>query len=191
MDSTHDPNLTSWVESANLPECDFPIQNLPYASFRKRGEERIRVGVAIGDMLLDLSQVVASVVPAIPSLTAVMAMSRAERTGLRRRLSELLANYSPAAEQAILPLSEAELLLPCDIPDYTDFFASMHHATNVGSLFRAGKPLSPNYKWIPIAYHGRASSIVLSGTPVRRPSGQILPDSQPCTRLCAVANARL
>lgn len=171
MDSTHDPNRKSWVESANRPDCDFPIQNLPYASFRKRGEERIRVGVAIGDMLLD-----ASVALGIPSLLDVMAMTRSERTGLRHRLSELLTNYSSAAERALLPISEVDLLLPCAIPDYTDFFASLDHATNVGRLFRPDKPLTPNYKWIPIAYHGRASSIVLSGTPVRRPHGQILPN---------------
>src|SRR5271170_2264501 len=176
-DATHDPNLTSWVESANRPDSDFPIQNLPYASFRKRGEERIRAGVAIGDMLLDLSQGVTSQALAIDSLAAVLSMSRAERTGLRRRLSELLSEYSPETERAILPISEVELQLPCDIPDYTDFFASIHHATNVGSLFRPDKPLSPNYKWIPIAYHGRASSIVLSGTPVRRPNGQIIANS--------------
>src|SRR6202453_505108 len=174
MDLTHDPNLTSWVGSAYHPETDFPIQNLPYASFRKGGEERIRVGVAIGDMLLDASETLA-----IPSLLAVMAMPRAERTGLRRRLSELLANYSPGADRSILPLSEVELLLPCDIPDYTDFFASIDHASNVGSLFRPDQPLSPNYKWIPIAYHGRASSIVLSGTPVHRPQGQILAGDAP------------
>ncbi len=174
MDSTHDPNLASWVESANRPDADFPIQNLPYASFRKRGEEQIRVGVAIGDMLLDASQALG-----IASLGAVMAMPRAQRTGLRRRLSELLANYSPDAERATLPWSEAELLLPCDIPDYTDFFASIDHARNVGSLFRPDKPLSPNYQWIPIAYHGRASSIVLSGTGVHRPCGQILGNGAP------------
>ena len=175
-DITHDPNLTSWVQSANRADSDFPIQNLPYASFRKRGEERIRVGVAIGDLLLDASEALR-----LASLTAVMAMPRAERTGLRRRLSELLANYSPGVERAVLPLSEVELLLPCDIPDYTDFFASIHHASNVSSLFRPDKPLSPNYKWIPIAYHGRASSIVLSGTPVHRPCGQIIlnPDDAP------------
>ncbi len=176
MDATHDPNLTSWIESANRPDCDFPIQNLPYASFRKRGEEQVRAGVAIGDMLLDATQALA-----VPSLNSVMAMSRTERTGLRRRVSELLAKYSSAAERSILPLSEVELLLPCDIPDYTDFFASIHHATNVGSLFRPDTPLPSNYKWIPIAYHGRASSIVLSGTPVRRPKGQIIenPDAAP------------
>jgi fumarylacetoacetase len=111
IDATHDPNLTSWVESANPPDADFPIQNLPYASFRKRGEERIRAGVAIGDQLLD-----ATVALGIPSLKAVMAMSRPERTGLRRRISELLAAYSSAADRAILPLSEVDLLLPCHIP---------------------------------------------------------------------------
>ena len=132
------------------------------------------MGVAIGDMLLDASQALG-----LASLAAVMAMPRAQRTGLRRRLSELLANYSLGAERAILPVSEAELLLPCDIPDYTDFFASIDHATNVGSLFRPDKPLSPNYKWIPIAYHGRASSIVLSGTGVHRPCGQILENRSP------------
>jgi fumarylacetoacetase len=171
MDLTHDPKLTSWVESANQPDTDFPIQNLPYASFRKRGEERIRAGVAIGDMVLDASNALG-----IPSLVTVMSMSRSERTGLRRRLSELLAKYSSGTGRIIWPLSEVELLLPLDIPDYTDFFASLDHASNVGSLFRADKPLSPNYQWIPIAYHGRVSSIVLSGTPVRRPKGQIVLD---------------
>lgn len=123
-------------------------------------------------MLLDASQALA-----IPSLAAVMAMSRTARTGLRRRLSELLVNYSQGAERAIFPLSEVDLLLPCEIPDYTDFFASIHHAVNVGSLFRPDKPLSPNYKWMPIAYHSRASSIVLSGTPIVRPKGQIILES--------------
>jgi fumarylacetoacetase len=125
-------------------------------------------------VILDASQALA-----IPSVMALMRMSREERTGIRARLSELLADYAPATERAILPLSEAELLLPCDIPDYTDFFASIDHATNVGRLFRPDKPLTPNYKWIPIAYHGRASSIVLSGTPVYRPQGQILSGDAP------------
>ena len=172
MDFTHDPNLTSWVESANRPDADFPIQNLPYASFRKKGEAQIRLGVAIGDMVLDASEALS-----IASVASVMAMSRAERTGLRHHLSELLTKFSPAVERALLPVSGVELLLPCEIPDYTDFFASIDHATNVGSLFRPDKPLSPNYKWVPIAYHGRASSIVLSGTPIRRPRGQIVSKS--------------
>ncbi len=172
MDATHDPNLTSWVESANGPDTDFPIQNLPFASFRKRGEDRIRTGVAIGEMLLDASQALG-----IESLAAIMAMSRAERTGLRRRLSELLANYSAGAERALVPVAEVELLLPCAIPDYSDFFASIHHATNAGSLFRPGQPLWPNYRWLPMAYHGRASSVVVSGTAVHRPRGQIAPSA--------------
>lgn len=169
MDFTHDPKLQSWIESANQPDTDFPIQNLPYASFRKKGEERNRVGVAIGDMVLD-----ATVALDIHSLTAVMAMSRRQRNALRQRVSELLVKYSPEAERALLPMSEVGLLLPCQIPDYTDFFASIDHATNVGRLFRPDKPLSPNYKWMPIAYHGHASSIVLSDTSVHRPRGQIV-----------------
>lgn len=172
MDATHDPSLNSWVETANRPDSDFPIQNLPYATFRKPGEERIRVGVAIGDMLLDASEALS-----IESLTAVMAMSRAQRTSLRQRLSELLVKYSPEAERATTPVSEAELLLPCDIPNYTDFFTSIDHARNAGGLFRPDQPLTPNYKWMPVAYHSRASSIVLSGTPVRRPRGQIVANS--------------
>ncbi len=171
MDSTHDPNLKSWVESANRPDTDFPVQNLPYASFRKRGEERVRAGVAIGDVLLDATNAIG-----IPSVLAVMSMTRRERTGLRQRISDLLVRHSSATDRALLPLTEVDLLLPADIPDYTDFFASLEHATNVGRLFRPDKPLTPNYKWIPIAYHGRASSIVLSGTPVHRPRGQIVPE---------------
>src|SRR5271165_7211536 len=171
-DATHDPNLKSWVESANDPSSGFPIQNLPYASFRKRDDERVRVGVAIGDLVFDASETLA-----ISSLKAVMAMSRGERTGLRVRLSELLSEYSTRADRWLLAQDEIELLLPCDIPDYTDFFASIDHATNTGSLFRLDKPLPPNYKWIPIAYHGRASSIVVSGTPVHRPRGQIIASS--------------
>ena len=128
IDATHDPNLNSWMESANRPDTDFPIQNLPYASFRKRGEERIRVGVAIGDMLLDASQCSRHPVPQ----RGYGDVSPRSAPGLRRRLSDLLAHYAPATERAILPISEADLLLPCDIPDYTDFFASIHHATNVG-----------------------------------------------------------
>src|SRR5580700_3608716 len=110
MDSTHDPTLKSWVESANRPDSDFPVQNLPYASFRKRGEERVRAGVAVGDMVLDATEALG-----IPSVLALMSMTRRERTGLRNRLSELLVVYSPATERALLPITEVELLLPADI----------------------------------------------------------------------------
>jgi fumarylacetoacetase len=167
MDATHDPGLSSWVESANEASSGFPIQNLPYASFRRRGEEQVRVGVAIGNMVFDAGSALA-----IPSLLAVMSMSRAERTALRRRVSEMLSQYSARADRWLLPLDQIDLMLPCEISDYSDFFASLDHAVNAGRLFRPDKPLPPNYKWMPIAYHGRASSVIVSGTPVRRPWGQ-------------------
>lgn len=184
-DATHDPKLLSWVESANLPETDFPIQNLPFGSFRRRGEERRRLGIAIGDMVLDAAETIGG----LQRMEQVMAMPRAARVELRRRLSEHLTKYSDGADRYLAPLSEVELLLPCEIPDYTDFYASIHHATNVGRMFRPDNPLLPNYKWIPVAYHGRASSVVVSGTPVRRPWGQIVsnpagpPEYTPCRLL--------
>ncbi|PWU09111.1 MAG: fumarylacetoacetase [Terriglobia bacterium] len=171
LDETHDPQLRSWVESANEPLADFPIQNLPFCRFRRPGEERTRAGVAIGDQVLDIGEDWG-----IASVAAVMAMPAAARTDLRRRLSRHLANYTPGADRFLYPVREIELLLPCEIGNYTDFYASLHHATNVGALFRTGNPLAPNYKWIPIAYHGRASSVVVSGTPVRRPWGQVAED---------------
>ncbi len=169
IDTTHDPALKSWVESANLPATEFPIQNLPYATFRRPGDERTRLGIAIGDMLLD-----ATAALDLPSMRRVMAMSRADRVETRRLVSDYLANYSTGAERCLRPISEVELLLPGDIPDYTDFYASIDHATNVGRMFRPDNPLLPNYKWMPIAYHGRASSVVASGAPVRRPWGQVV-----------------
>src|SRR3984893_2690268 len=171
IDATHDPALQSWVESANRPDSDFPIQNLPYATFAGKGHKPTRLGIAIGDMLLDVGAAFQ-----IPSMEAVMALPRSLRVDLRRRASELLSKFSAGAERFLTPLGEVDLLLPCNPPDYTDFYASIHHATNVGSLFRPDNPLLPNYKWVPIAYHGRASSVVVSGTTVRRPWGQIVPD---------------
>ena len=184
LDATHDPALASWVESANRPDTDFPIQNLPFATFARKGEERTRLGIAIGDMVLD-----AGAAFQIPSMEAIMALPRSVRIDLRRRASELLSKYSQGSEKLLTPLSEVDLLLPCNIPDYTDFYASIHHAMNVGALFRPDNPLLPNYKWVPIAYHGRASSVVVSGTPVERPSGQIVlspgapPVYAPCHQL--------
>jgi fumarylacetoacetase len=163
-DGTHDPSLRSWVESANRPDSDFPIQNLPFATFRRAGEPH--VGVAIGDQALDVTEALR-----IPSLASMMARPKAERVVLRRRISEMLSQDRAAAAH-LVPLAGIELLLPCEIGDYTDFYASIHHATNVGSMFRPENPLLPNYKWLPVGYHGRASSIVLSGTAVRRPWGQ-------------------
>jgi fumarylacetoacetase len=104
----------------------------------------------------------------------VIAMPRPARVELRRRISGFLSKYTSGADRHLAPISEVDLLLPCEIPDYTDFYASIHHATNVGRMFRPDNPLLPNYKWMPVAYHGRASSVVVSGTSVRRPWGQIV-----------------
>jgi fumarylacetoacetase len=166
-DATHDPALQSWVESANEPGCDFPVQNLPFAMFQPGPDAVPRAGVAIGDRILDVTSAFG-----IPSVLAVMRMPRAERVELRRRIGEFLVNRSPRAEDFLSPMAGARLLLPCEIGDYTDFYASIHHATNVGSMFRPDNPLLPNYKWLPVGYHGRASSVVASGTAVRRPYGQ-------------------
>jgi fumarylacetoacetase len=169
MDETHDTALTSWVASANEAGADFPIQNLPYCRFRRDRQSPPCAGVAIGDQVLDLTAAFA-----LESVQAVMAMSASERTDLRKRISDFLATHTPAAERFLVSQNDIELLLPCAIGDYTDFYASLHHAANVGAMFRPNAaPLLPNYKWVPIAYHGRASSVVVSGTPVRRPWGQI------------------
>ena len=168
IDHTHDPSLRSWVDSANHPDTEFPVQNLPLATFLPGHGHRTRVGVGIGDQVLD-----ATAALQVESMLAVMTMTRAERIDLRRRISAFLTTYSPEAEQFLVPMSHAKLLLPCDIGDYTDFYASVDHATNVGSMFRPDNPLLPNYKWLPVAYHGRASSVVASGTPIGRPRGQI------------------
>ena len=169
IDRTHNQELKSWVESANRPGADFPIQNLPWASFRRTGEERIRLGVAIGDQVLDAGEVFG-----IGSMEAVMSMPAAARVLLRQRIGDFLTVPTPGCENYVTAAAGIELLLPCRIGDYTDFYASIDHATNVGRMFRPDNPLLPNYKWIPIAYHGRASTIVVSGAEVRRPSGQIV-----------------
>ncbi len=188
LDESHDPALTSWVDSANAAETDFPIQNLPFGRFRPAGQGGAwRVGVAIGDEVLDLSIAAsasgwpADVLPALARLAAgdlngYMALGRAPQRALRLALSRALRAGSamqPALSGALLPQAQAEMALPCEIGDYTDFYTGIHHATTVGTLFRPDNPLLPNYKWVPIGYHGRSSSIVVSGTPVRRPHGQI------------------
>lgn len=165
IDETHDPKLRSWVESANRAGCDFPIQNLPLGVYRVGREAQPRLGVAIGDFILDLGPWLSGEI-----LNGYMSLSRTERHDLRRELSGALASGSPVRE--LVPQSSSEMLLPATIGDYTDFYASIHHATNVGSMFRPDNPLPPNYRHMPIAYHGRSSSIVASGTPVRRPLGQ-------------------
>lgn len=191
IDPTNDPALRSWVQTANLRGADFPIQNLPFGIFRRAGtREAPRVGVAIGAAILDIAACLAAglfdddsaartaaTACAMPTLNELMSRGPSARRALRQALSALLADSVAAhrrqiAEHALVPQQEAELFLPAQIGDYTDFYASVHHATNVGSMFRPDQPLLPNYKWVPIGYHGRASSIVVSGTPVRRPAGQ-------------------
>jgi fumarylacetoacetase len=186
IDATHDPSLRSWVESANQKDTDFPIQNLPFGVFRTQSSTESRIGIAIGDQILDLTLCceagLLEELPeklqeacAAPNLNPLMAMGSEASSALRRCLSDLLRSDEqkpPPEREILIPMSKAELLLPAAIGDYTDFYASIFHATNVGKLFRPDNPLLPNYKYVPIAYHGRASSIVPSGTSVKRPNGQ-------------------
>ncbi len=173
IDHTHDPGVHSWVESANDPASDFPIQNLPFGRFRRHGADHWHVGVAIGDQVLDAHR--AGVVPT-DDMNLFMAQGAAARQAARLALFAGLRSSSVqrrAWAACLLPLSQVELGLPCVIGDYTDFYASLHHATNVGKQFRPDQPLLPNYKWVPIGYHGRASSILPSGHAFHRPRGQI------------------
>jgi fumarylacetoacetase len=187
LDHTHDPKLESWVISAN-GHPDFPIQNLPFGIFSPRTGGQ-RGGVAIGDQILDLSAALAAGLftgeaaraaeaASAPRLNAFLALGSGPRQALRLRLSELLAKKGPDQETVKSCLHAAEactLHLPAHIGDYTDFYVGIHHATNVGKQFRPDNPLLPNYKYVPIGYHGRASSIRPSGMPVRRPRGQTKP----------------
>lgn len=190
LNATHDPALRSWVESTGQPANDFPIQNLPFGIFRRAGSgESFRGGVAIGDQILDLRAVhdlrlvSGSVGDALTAcaestLNAFMALGIDAWSELRSSLSGLLregAKEATALRSALVPQQGAEFALPAKIGGYTDFYASIHHARTVGSLFRPDNPLLPNYKWVPIAYHGRASSIRVSGQDFRRPYGQIKP----------------
>ncbi|MEO5696619.1 MAG: fumarylacetoacetase [Burkholderiaceae bacterium] len=170
LDETHDAELVSWVESANDPGSDFPIQNLPFGRFRSAPDAPWRIGVAIGDQVLDLE---AARLIDSPDMHRLM---RSDRGTLRLALSRGLRNGSERLagfEAALHAQAEVELGLPCPIGDYTDFYTGIHHATTVGKLFRPDNPLLPNYKWVPIGYHGRASSIVASGQSFHRPLGQI------------------
>ncbi|GAB3657937.1 fumarylacetoacetase [Ramlibacter alkalitolerans] len=204
IDATHDPALRSWVASANDAATDFPLQNLPFGRFRRCGTgEPWRIGVAIGDQVLDLRAArehgawppaLASALDALAAgdLNTVMAAAPGPRRALRAALSQALTTGSSqqqALERCLVPQSGIELTVPCAIGDYTDFYTGIHHATSVGRLFRPDNPLLPNYQWVPIGYHGRSSSIVASGTPIRRPLGQTKaaeaqrPSFGPCQRL--------
>ncbi len=188
-DATHDPARASWVGSANDAATDFPIQNLPFGRFRAPGEHDWRVGVAIGDQLLDLAH--AGLAEAA-DMSRLLCLGAEARQALRRSLSDGLRAGSaqePQWSAALVAQSRVELGLPCEIGDYTDFYTSIHHATTIGRQFRPDNPLLPNYRWVPIGYHGRASSIVASGQGFRRPRGQTrapdaaLPVLGPCARL--------
>ncbi len=194
IDETHQPGLISWIESANDSSTDFPLQNLPFCRFT-RDAEGSELGVGIGDQILSLKAATGLGLfdgkfdESLNShrLNEVMALSVSDRYELRTRISQLLNSESQKSsdrelkkhvelcKQAIVSQSEVRLLVPCEIADYTDFYASVFHATNVGSMFRPNNPILPNYKHIPIGYHGRASSIIASEQSIRRPSGQLSP----------------
>jgi fumarylacetoacetase len=173
LDETHDPALESWVEAANAQGAEFPIQNLPFGIFRRKGEGSApRGGIAIGDQILELA---ALGVRIGPTLNALAAQGRPVWRGLRREASKLLSTRNKGWKKLarfLVPMKEAQMQLPVAVGDYTDFYAGIHHASNVGRMLRPDHPLMPNYKWLPIGYHGRASSVVVSGTPVVRPRGQ-------------------
>ncbi|WP_454691433.1 fumarylacetoacetase [Achromobacter aloeverae] len=190
IDATHDPDLRSWVDSANAPGCDFPIQNLPFTRFSPDGEAAPRIGVGIGDAVLDVAAVAhlfegpardAASACGAPWLNALMAVDPAAQQALRAQLSALLdarqARHRAAVAAALHPLARARLHAPARIGGYTDFFASIHHATNAGSLFRPDAPLLPNYKYVPVAYNGRANSVGVHAE-VTRPCGQVRPQPQ-------------
>ncbi|WP_308515627.1 fumarylacetoacetase [Sphingomonas flavescens] len=176
-DATNDPALSSWCESAQ--GSDFPIQNLPLGIFSV-GERRRRIGVAIGDFVLDLRELLDLFDEdwredlSQPVLNAWLSRGPAAQDALRERLQEILSDerYRDEVEPELIGQTEVRLHVPCLIGDYTDFYVGIHHATNVGKQFRPDNPLLPNYKYVPIGYHGRASSVRASGEPVIRPSGQ-------------------
>lgn len=189
LNETHDPALECWVESALQPGTDFPLQNLPFAVFRRAGSgEAFRGGVAIGAEIVDLGAAhAAGVFDGIAAraaqaatgahLNALMAMGPPASTALRLALSRALRRDSPLEERlraCLVSQTRAEFAVPAEIGDYTDFYTSIDHATNVGKLFRPDHPLLPNYRWVPIGYHGRSSSIAISGQRFARPRGQVL-----------------
>lgn len=204
LNETHNPQLTSWVLSANTSFTDFPIQNLPFAVFRRKNSgEYFRGGVAIGDQVVDLAKLNdlgmltglaknALEACSLPKLNVYMSMGKDTWSALRLALSYALrigSENEAIVADCLVPQSDVEYDVPCNIGDYTDFYTSINHATTVGSLFRPDNPLLPNYKWVPIGYHGRSSSIVVSGKAFHRPMGQTKspdltePSFGPCKRL--------
>ena len=200
LNETHNPALKSFVASANDGITDFPIQNLPFAVFRRSGsDEPFRGGVAIGDQILDLARLNRSRLlsgdaaasceaASATTLNALMAQGTAAASALRLALSRLLragAADEGEMQACLVSQSDAEFALPARIGDYTDFYTSVYHATNIGRQFRPDNPLLPNYKWVPIGYHGRASSIVISGQSFPRPVGQLMPPGAEAPTLAA------
>ena len=194
IDATHSPARRSWVASAN-EHADFPIQNLPLCVFATT-EGAARGGVAIGNDIFDLAAALelglfdglaarAAEAACGATLNPLFALGREARVALRRRLGDILdadgrdrAKVEALRSRLIHRADDCRLELPAAIGDYTDFFAGIHHATNAGKLFRPDNPLLPNYKYVPIGYHGRASSIAVSGAALRRPSGQRKPSTE-------------
>jgi fumarylacetoacetase len=192
LDATHDQALRSWVDPANDAASDFPIQNLPFGRFRRAGTlDAWRVGVAIGDQVLDLKKTSEQsgwtdaererLLPVAQSdLNAFMGLGPTARRALRAQLSQALAagsRWQAALSACLVPQSQAVMALPCEVGDYTDFYTGIHHATAIGKLFRPDNPLLPNYKWVPIGYHGRSSSLCASGHSFHRPRGQLKGDA--------------
>jgi fumarylacetoacetase len=201
INETHDPNLKSWVESANDPNTDFPIQNLPFCAYKNRfGENHNELGVRIGDEVIEFEVLISGQLLAAVGLLPIYAENVASASfDSQRRLRQILmhglregADSQSRSEikASLVSAAECEFVQPfSQIRDYTDFYCSIYHATNVGSMFRPDNPLLPNYKYVPIGYHGRASSIVVSGTDIRRPKGQNRSDAEkppvfiPCKNL--------
>jgi fumarylacetoacetase len=186
---TNSPDLVSWVESANAPETPFPIQNLPYGRFRRDASDPWSIGVAIGDQVLDVH---GAGLAHSSEMGHWLALSSSQRQAQRRAISLALMHGNGNRARIkpwLVPMTEVELGLPCEIRNYSDFFIGIHHAHNTGRLSRPDTPLLPNYRWVPIGYHGRASSVQVSGRDFARPKGQVkpagveVPSMQPSARL--------
>lgn len=193
QNDTHNPDLKSWIDSANDPQTDFPIQNLPFGAFKSPKNFSPHLSVAIGSYALDLTSVMLNNLLDVSQeiktactkgfLNQLMALGNEASSELRQALSKALRSdarkdIQEKLKHHLFERSKIELLNPVRIGNFTDFYASIYHATNVGTMLRPENPLLPNYKYVPIGYHGRASSIVISGRKIRRPNGQINSDDQ-------------
>lgn len=203
LNSTHDSSIHSWIESANVDYTHFPIQNLPFGVFSEIGApENVRCGVAIGDQIVDVAKIDSALTgeakqvaaaASLNTLNALMQLDSSVLSTFRAQLFNLLSFGNAAGkaflERHLIAQSKVQMHLPVNVAGYTDFFASIHHATNAGRLFRPDQPLLPNYKYVPVGYNGRAASIQLSGETVQRPKGQLrkvdgeAPVFLPCEKL--------